>query len=90
MAPQKSSAASTTSLLSLLFESIVYSPSMGDPNCIVRFFDRETRRETHHYYLHHPDIDLTQPSLLPMKSVAYTVETAIKINLAASYSDSEN
>ena len=47
------------------FESVQYDPLFGDPNCIVRIFDRTTRKETHHYYLHHDAIDLTQPSAAP-------------------------
>ena len=64
--PQSPSAASLSS-----FESIQYDPSMGDPNCIVRIFDRKTKKEIRHYYLHHDAVDLTQPSAaLPTKSTA--------------------
>ena len=58
--PQSPSAASLSS-----FESIQYDPSMGDPNCIVRIFDRKTKKEIRHYYLHHDAVDLTQSSAAP-------------------------
>ena len=55
MAPQSPSA---VSLLS--FESIQYDPLFGNPNCIVQIFDKKTKKEICHYYLHHDAIDLTQ------------------------------
>jgi len=50
---------------------VQYDPSFGDPNCIVRIFDKKTKKEIRHYYLHHDAVDLTQPSAaLPTKSTA--------------------
>ena len=40
--------------------SVQYDPSFGDPNCIVQIFDKKTKKEIRHYYLHHDAIDLTQ------------------------------
>ena len=80
MAPQLPSAASSSS-----FESVQYDPSFGDPNCIVRIFDRKTKKEISHYYLHHDAIDLTQSKSAapPTKSTANFTALA-PIDLTAS------
>jgi len=49
----------------LSIESVQYDLLFGDPNCIVCIFDRTTRKEICHYYLHHDAVDLTQPSAAP-------------------------
>ena len=75
MAPQSPSAAS---LSSSSFESVQYDPSFGDPNCIVRIFDRKTKKEIRHYYLHHDAVDLTQS-----KSAALPTNTNTTANFTA-------
>ena len=63
---------------SSLFESTIqYDPSMGDPNYIVQIFDRKTKKEIRHYYLHHDAVDLTQ------SSAALPTNTNITANFTA-------
>ena len=71
--PQSPSAASSSS-----FESVQYDPSFGDPNCIVCIFDKKTKKEIRHYYLHHDAIDLTQS-----KSAAPPTNTNTTANFTA-------
>ena len=75
MTPQPQSP-SAASLLS--FKSIQYDLSFGYSNCIVQIFDKKTKKEIRHYYLHHDAIDLAQP-----KSAAPPTNTNITANFTA-------
>ena len=85
MALSPTQSPSATSYLLSSIKSIQYDPSMGDPNCIVCIFDKKTRKEICHYYLHHDAIDLTNSSSAtqPTKTTANFTALA-PIDLTAS------
>ena len=58
--------------------SMQYDPLFGNPNRIVQIFNKKTKKEIRHYYLHHDAIGLTQ-----LKSAAPPTNTNITANFTA-------